>query len=67
MKDNDRPPPAPDDVLRGIRAIAEYTRETYRQAQWRIEQGRYPVVRIGKIVEARKSQIDKVRTPEVAA
>jgi hypothetical protein len=58
MQDNDRPPPR---VLRGIRAIAGYTGETYRQAQWRVEAGYYPVRRVGKIVEALTSEIDEVR------
>jgi hypothetical protein len=55
---------ADDDRLRGIRQIAHYTRETYRQAQYRIERGHYPVRRIGKIVESTKSAIDEARAPE---
>jgi hypothetical protein len=43
-----------DDVLRGIRAIARYTGESYRQAHWRVERGLYPVTRVGKIIETRK-------------
>jgi hypothetical protein len=53
-----------DDRLRGIRQIARYTNETYRQAQYRIERGHYPVRRVGKIVESTKSAIDNARTPE---
>jgi len=53
-----------DDRLRGIRQIARYTKETYRQAQYRIERGHYPVRRVGKIVESTKSAINKARTPE---
>jgi hypothetical protein len=55
-----------DDHLRGIRQIAHYTGETYRQAQYRIERGLYPVKRVGKIVESTKSAIDKARAPEMA-
>jgi hypothetical protein len=55
-----------DDVLRGIRAIARYTGESYRQAHWRVERGLYPVTRVGKIIETRKSIIDKIRTPQIA-
>ena len=58
MKENYRPPPR---VLRGIRAIADYTGETYRQAQWRVDCGYYPTRRVGKIVEALTSEIDAVR------
>ena len=53
-----------DDRLRGIGQIARYTKETYRQAQYRIERGHYPVRRVGKIVESTKSAINKARTPE---
>jgi hypothetical protein len=52
-----------DDLLRGIAEIAEYTGETYRAAHWRIVRGDYPVTRVGKIVTARKSEIDKVYAP----
>ena len=48
----------------GFRQIARYTNETYRQAQYRIERGHYPVRRVGKIVESTKSAIDKARMPE---
>jgi hypothetical protein len=55
-----------DDRLRGIRQIAKYTKETYRQAQYRIEKGLYPVARVGKIVESTKTAIDKARDPRAA-
>jgi hypothetical protein len=55
-----------DDRLRGIRQIAHYTRESYRQAQYRIDRGNYPVKRVGKIVESTKSAIDKARAPKTA-
>ena len=53
-------PKLADDLLRGIAAIADYTGESYPAAQWRVERGDYPVTRVGKIVTARKSEIDKV-------
>jgi len=56
-----------DDLLHGIREIADYVGESYRSAQWNIERGRYPVTRIGKIVTARKSALNKIYTPEPTA
>jgi hypothetical protein len=58
MKENDRPPPR---ALRGIQGIADYTGETYRQAQWRVDCGYYPTRRVGKIVETTTDEIDRVR------
>jgi hypothetical protein len=55
-----------DDRLRGIRQIAKYTGETYRQAQYRIEKGHYPIARVGKIVESTKTAIDNARDPKAA-
>jgi len=53
-----------DNRLAGIAAIANYTGETYRQAQWKIENGIYPVTRHGKIVIGLKSEIDRVHRPD---
>jgi hypothetical protein len=53
-------------VLRGIQGIANYTDETYRQAQWRVEKGYYPVRRVGKIVETTTEEIDQVRQKDGA-
>lgn len=43
-----------------------YKRVSYRAAQWRIESGLYPVRRVGKIVIARKSELDEVYERGVA-
>ena len=58
--------PATSDVLWGVAAIARYLNQTEAAARWQIEQGRYPVKRVGKIITARKSELDKVFQPEAA-
>lgn len=52
-----------DDLLHGIKEIAAYCGLTYRACQWHIERGRFPVVRIGKIICARKSDLDALYRP----
>jgi hypothetical protein len=53
-----------DDRLSGIKAIAQYTGESYRKAQHKVEKGYYPVTRVGKIVIGLKSEIDRVHKPD---
>jgi hypothetical protein len=67
MPNNNNSRTLADDRLPGIRAIAAYTGETYRQAQWKVETGVYPVTRHGKIIVALKSVIDRVHEPDTAA
>jgi len=59
--------PAVSDVLWGVGEIARYLNQTEAATRWQIEQGRYPVKRVGKIITARKSELDKVFQPEAAA
>jgi hypothetical protein len=54
-------------VLWGVAAIARYLNQTEAAARWQIEQGRYPVKKIGKVITARASELDKLFTPEAAA
>jgi hypothetical protein len=56
-----------DDRLDGIAEIAAFTGDTYREAQWHIERGHYPVFRVGKKINSLKSVLRKVLTPEAAA
>jgi hypothetical protein len=56
--------PATSDVLWGVAAIARYLNQTEAAARWQIEQGRYPVKKIGKVITARASELDKLFTPK---
>jgi hypothetical protein len=46
-----------DDLLTGIRAIAQYTGESERRTEYLAERNLIPVFRIGKRICARKSEL----------
>ncbi len=52
------------DVLWGVAEIARYLNQTEGAARWQIERKRYPVKRIGKVITARKAELDRLFTPE---
>jgi excisionase family DNA binding protein len=53
-------PPArlADDLLSGVRQIADYLGESERRTEYLAERGLIPVFRVGRRVHARKSQLD---------
>jgi hypothetical protein len=53
-------PPArlADDLLSGVRQIADYLGEPQRRVEYLSERGLIPVFRVGRRVHARKSQLD---------
>jgi hypothetical protein len=55
------------DVLWSVAEIARYLNQTEAAARWQIEKKRYPIKKIGKVITAKKSELDKLFTPEVAA
>ena len=55
------------DVLWGVAEIARYLNQSEKAARWHIEKGRYPIRRVGKMITALKSELDRVFKPEAAA
>jgi hypothetical protein len=46
-----------DDLLSGIRQIAEYLGESERRTEYLVERNLIPVFRLGKRINARKSEL----------
>lgn len=55
-----------DDMLRGVRAIADELGETERQVYYALEKGNLPAFKRGKIWCARKSTLRRRLDSEVA-
>ena len=56
-----------DDLLTGASAIAEYTGWPVRKIYHAASRGHLPVARIGPILTARKSELDRAFSAEAAA
>jgi hypothetical protein len=54
------------DILWGAAEIERYLNQSEKAARWQIEKGRYPTKRVGKFITARKSELDRLFTPEPA-
>lgn len=55
-----------DDLLPGAKAAAEYTGETTRAIYHMAEQGLLPVIRKGRKLYFRKSELDRAFSSEAA-
>jgi hypothetical protein len=50
-------PPLADDLLHGVRVIAEFLGADPRQIHWQIHRGYIPVARLGRLIVGSKSQL----------
>lgn len=55
-----------DDLLPGVKAMAEYAGESERSMYHLIQTGRVPVIRKGRRIFARKSELDRAFSSAVA-
>jgi hypothetical protein len=56
-----------DDILAGLAAIGKFIGKTERQTKYLAERGYIPTFRIGKLVHARKSELDAHHRAKPAA
>jgi excisionase family DNA binding protein len=59
-------PSLADDLLHGIRGIAEHTGLPERRVLYLVETGRIPVFRLGRRVHARRSELDRALRAQAA-
>lgn len=48
-----------DDLLTGLKSMAEYAGITERRMHYLIQEGRVPVIRKGRLLFGRKSEMDR--------
>ena len=55
-----------DDIVSGVPEIAKYLRETEDETRWHIRKGHYDaaIFRVGKLIKARKSILNKLLSPQ---
>jgi hypothetical protein len=55
-----------DDIVSGVPEIAKYLGETEDETRWHIRKGHYDaaIFRVGKLIKARKSLLNKLLSPE---
>jgi hypothetical protein len=55
-----------DDIISGVPEIAKYLRETEDETRWHIRKGHYDaaIFRVGKLIKARKSLLNKLLSPQ---
>jgi hypothetical protein len=55
-----------DDIISGVPKIAKYLRETEDETRWHIRRGHYDaaIFRVGKLIKARKSLLNKLLSPQ---
>jgi hypothetical protein len=55
-----------DDIVSGVPEIAKYLRETEDETRWHIRKGHYDaaIFRVGKLIKARKSLLNKLLSPQ---
>jgi hypothetical protein len=55
-----------DDIISGVPEIAKYLRETEDETLWHIRKGHYDaaIFRVGKLIKARKSLLNKLLSPQ---
>jgi hypothetical protein len=55
-----------DDIISGVPEIAKYLRETEDETRWHVRKGHYDaaIFRVGKLIKARKSLLNKLLSPK---
>jgi hypothetical protein len=55
-----------EDIVSGVPQIAAYLGETEDETRWHIRKGHYDaaIFRVGKLIKARKSLLNKLLSPE---
>jgi hypothetical protein len=55
-----------EDIVSGVPEIAAYLGETEDETRWHIRKGHYDaaIFRVGKLIKARKSLLNKLLSPE---
>jgi hypothetical protein len=67
MSLHDDDTPLADDLLHGVKAIAQFLGVSQRQAQWQIDTGAIPVARMGRLIVGSKSVLRRRFAPEIEA